>query len=167
MDEFDETERTQEEGVGIAPPWVTLAREFTALFEQDPEVAVQWDDDEKKITLMVDDDVKADALTQIVPAGYDFGGVRVAVEVVPCNSEVPRVTLFRRAFDGNPALSFTDTVSSPMFGDIPFAVFQPKVVQFPNDDLSDYYGVTSTLYEDVARDVFPDDVVRFSTDIAE
>ena len=169
MDEFDKTEATPEAmdgGIRLSPPWVEFANEVKALFEQDPEIAVEWDDGTMTLTILVDDDVKADALTQLMPAERTFGNVTAKVEVIPANTDVPRVNLFRRAFDGNPALSFTDTVDT-VLGTFSYVVFKPEVVQYFNDDLSDYHGYRSTLYEDIARNVFEGDVIRFCTDVVE
>lgn len=37
---------------------------------------------------------------------------------------------------------------------ITYIVFKNKVVQFWNDDLSDIYGNRSTLYQDIAKEIF-------------
>ncbi len=40
--------------------------------------------------------------------------------------------------------------------DISYILFEPKVVQFFNDDLGDLNGLRSTLYQDIAANVFED-----------
>ena len=42
---------------------------------------------------------------------------------------------------------------TPM-GSFHYAVFQSKVVQFFNDDMSDINGNCTTLYQEIAKDVF-------------
>ena len=43
-------------------------------------------------------------------------------------------------------------------------VFAKEVVQYWNDSLSDPYGKVSTLYQDIAKDIFEDtDGVMFCT----
>ena len=44
-----------------------------------------------------------------------------------------------------------------------FAVFAKEVVQYYNDDLTDINGLKSTLYEDIARDVFDIDGINYCT----
>lgn len=38
--------------------------------------------------------------------------------------------------------------------DLTYVVFEAKVVQFFNDDIGDINGIKSTLYEDIAEEVF-------------
>ena len=47
-------------------------------------------------------------------------------------------------------------------------VFENRVVQYFNDCLNDPYGLESTLFEDIARDVFIEtNGVYFNTEAAE
>ena len=49
-----------------------------------------------------------------------------------------------------------------------YVVFENKVVQFFNDDLSDIHGNKSTLYQEIAKDIFGDcDNIYFCTDTKE
>ena len=61
--------------------------------------------------------------------------------------------------------------ANPLFVDddaAKYVIFANKVVQYFNDSLSDAHGVCSTLYQDIARDVFGDDCgVYFCTDLEE
>lgn len=48
-----------------------------------------------------------------------------------------------------------------------YVVFEKEVVQYWNDNLADYNGLTSTLYQDLAKEIFEDanlDGVYFCTD---
>ena len=47
---------------------------------------------------------------------------------------------------------------------ITYVVFRNEVVQYYTDDLGDYFGMASTLYEDIARDLFSEvDGIYFCT----
>ena len=50
-------------------------------------------------------------------------------------------------------------------------VFEKAVIQFFNDDITDINGVESTLYQNVAKEIFEDDVktgsIFFCTDTDE
>lgn len=138
----------------LSPPWITFYNKIEALFEQDPEVKIVYDDEKKEVKLYVDNSRKADALSQILPTEKTFGNITMKIIVIPANSDLTtKIDLFAEAFDGNPALRYVQHVDA-VIGAFDYAVFQNKVVQFFNDDMSDINGICSTLYEDIARDVF-------------
>lgn len=155
----------------LSPPWVTYAHELEALFGEDPAIKVVFDDgDDKEITLFVEGSEKADALMQLLPVKKDFGGVSVRVTVRPANDDtyIPsKADLIAKAFDGNPVLSnIIDTGPNVAFPATYF-VFANKVVQYYNDQMDNPYGIKSTLYENIARDVLDDSGVGvyYTTDV--
>ena len=140
--------------VNLATPWATFYTELEMLFEKDPCVKLQFEDgDEKVIKIYVDSTAKADALAKILPAEKTFGNVVVKVEVIPANvDEKSLFDLYKDAFYGNPIVDKFESTSFPM--EFNYILFKKEVVQYFNDDLSDYNGMESTLYEDIAKDVF-------------
>jgi hypothetical protein len=40
-----------------------------------------------------------------------------------------------------------------MFGEVEYCIFKREVLQFWNDDIGDFWGYTSLLAEDIARDI--------------
>lgn len=145
----------------IVSPWVEYYRELEALFAQDKEVKVVFDDEAKEVKLLVDNGRKADALAKLLPAEQTFGNVTLKVAVVPSNEEETTVQLLEDAFHNNPALVCTMSVPTP-FGDIvDYAVFEGRVVQYKADNMADPYGTKSTLYQDIARDVFGERAAAF------
>lgn len=148
----------------MSSPWVEFYREIEALFVQDPEVKVVYEEEKNEVKLYVENARKADALTQLLPAEKTFGNVTIKVTVIPANDVmVSKADLLAEAFDGNPALSYVQHVDAVM-GAFEYAVFQNKVVQFFDDNLADINGNKSTLYENIARDVFDDIGVFFCTE---
>ena len=141
----------------LVSPWVNFYREIQALFEQDPEVKVVFEEEVPEIKLYVENGRKADALAQLLPTERTLGNVTVKVTVVPANTKKAAIDLIQEAFFGNPALSYVWSVESTI-GVFNYAVFQNKVVQYFNDNLSDINGNRSTLYETLAKDVFDDDL---------
>lgn len=142
------------EKLKLAAPWTVFYREIKTLFREDPEVIVFYDESEVSIKLYVDNVVKADALTQLLPATKQFGNVTMKIAVIPSNKKVgSAMDLVSDAFSGNEAVSFVHTVEN-IFAKMTFVVFKKEVVQFFNDDLSDIHGVCSTLYQNIAKDVF-------------
>lgn len=150
--------------VGLAPPWSSYCSMLKELFKGDPDVTVVYDieGENKEIKLLVHGEKKADALSRVLPDHKDFGNVCLKLTVVPENDdeEVSRVELFKRAFDGNGNVSSIVDVELPFGGTLHYVVFKGEVVQYYDDNLSDAYGNTNTLYEDVAREIFGSDVAK-------
>lgn len=141
------------ENMKLSSPWMTFVHEVEALFEKDYDVKVKYDDNYYTLKLYVEDGRKADALTKLLPEKKTFGNITLTIEVVPSNKEETIADLFNNAFFGNPAVEFVQTAETP-FGELNYVVFQNKVVQFFNDQLDDLNGNKSTLFEDIARDIF-------------
>lgn len=138
----------------LSSPWGVFYDEMVAMFGEDPAINVEYDAQNLTIVLRVEGEEKADALTQLLPKFKSFGKVVVRILVLPANAlGDPRIKLFQKAFEGNPAFRYTKSVEGAGFG-ADYVVFAKKVVQFFNDDLGDLNGLKSTLYEDIARDIF-------------
>ena len=154
--------------LNLSAPWVEFYQEIKALFGDDPAIRIDYNQDTRVISLRVEGEEKAAALEALLPKEKTFGNVTVQVQVIPANAlKASRLPLFQAAFEGNPAFAYVKVaadMSALTFG-ADYVVFKKEVVQFFNDDLSDVYGVKSTLYEEIARDVFgPDAGVFFCTD---
>ena len=153
----------------LSPPWVTYVNELKALFGDDPQVRIEFrdgDGDPYQVKIFVDGNLSEyEAIDALLPESIDFGNVMLRISVIPPNtSNSSTADLIEAAFEGNPALSFVRRVNSP-FGKFDYVVFKNKVVQFYNDEMGDINGNRSTLYQDVAKDVFGTlDGVYFCTD---
>ena len=156
---------TEMQTVKLSPPWIGYARRLRMLFGKDPAVTVLYDDDATEVKVLVNGPAKADAIEKLLPHEVEFGKVSLKVTVIPANEAETTEVLLRRAFDGNPIVSgITSGGDMDPMGARPYVSFLPVVAQFFDDDLSDPNGYTSMLYEDVAREVFRDNVpASFST----
>ena len=154
------------ENIKMVSPWVEYYRKIESLFAQDQSVNVKYDESSNTIKLFVKDQEKADALTQLLPNRKEFGNVVVNIDVIPANKvETSRIDLFSKAFEGNGALSYIHTSDYTSINNFHFIVFQPEIVQYYNDDISDINGFRSTLYQDIAKEVFGErDGIYFCTD---
>lgn len=147
----------------LSSPWVNYCHEVEALFAEDSEIKVVYDDENVELKLYVDNVRKADALAQLMPEEKVFGNVTMKISVIPANRDSIS-DIFYEAFSGNPVLSFVWEADTPM-GKMDYVVFKNQVVQYFNDDISDVHGNRSTLFQDIAKDVFKDDMkVFFCTD---
>lgn len=149
--------------VNLSSPWVTFVNEVKALFEEDDEIHIHYDGENNELKLLVDSGDKADALSKLLPTEKQFGNVTLKIIVIPANKDLQAVDLFEIAFRGNPALAYTFAADTPL-GHAEYAIFKKQVVQFFNDQLDDVRGIKSTLYQDIAKDVFEGSGVFFCTD---
>lgn len=142
----------------VAPPWVLMYRLYKAMFGSDSEITLEFNDDsdDPAIKMYVGNEEKADALAKLLPPTIDMGNVTMTIAVIPPNQdELDRKELFKKAFEGNPV--FLDSVVVEEFGGrFLYNTFKKEVVQYAADDIGDLFGVASTLYEDIAREIFGD-----------
>ena len=148
----------------LSPPWITYYNEIKALFGEDPAVKVDceyaYDNNFVDINIKVDGEAKANAIIKLLPSHIFFGNIEVFVNIIPSNGELGHYSfrttsaIFEKAFEGNPVFSFVKSVDYIFNNEIVYVVFKNRVVQFFNDNLNDIYGNVSTLYEDIARDLF-------------
>ena len=137
----------------VSAPWVNYYHEINAMFDRDPEVRISFDEETPEIKIFVENSRKADALAQLLPTEKSFGNVILKITVVPANEAQTKLDLIQEAFYGNPALSYVWQAKTP-FGEFDYVVFENRVVQYFNDNMRDINGNKSTLYEDIAREVF-------------
>ena len=150
--------------VKVSPPWVQYVNELNALFEKDKEIKIVYDNDNVEVKLFVDDSSKAEAIASILPEEKVFGNVTLKITVVPANTNDSVPMRFAKAFKGNPVLKDTITIPDAFSNPITYFVFAREVVQYFDDNLGDPHGLRSTLYQDLANDVFDKhDGVMFCT----
>lgn len=156
----------KKEKTGLASPWYTYFHEVQELFRRDPDVRVEVEDDDKglEIKLFVENPTKAEALTELLPPERDFGGVKVRTTVIPANNlNKPAAALFEQAFEGNPVFSETIVIEGVYTNPITYVVFEDEIAQFYNDNLGDPHGNVSTLYQELAKDIFDLEGVSYCT----
>lgn len=153
----------------LSSPWVIYSKKVEALFEKDEQVHYEYDNDTPELKLFVDDARKADAISKLLPTEQNFGNVTLKVTVVPTDiKKNERVELFRDAFRDNPAVDHIITTIIPGGGKVTYISFEKEVVQFYDDDLTDENGFCSTLYQELAKEVFGEKgEVYFCTNVEE
>ena len=136
-------------------PWVEYYRKVNALFEKDPQVNVVYDEEANKLSLYISNSEKADALSQLLPTEMNYGNVTLEIAVVPGNLlRSCKGDLIITAFKDNPIVDKIEVVDNVFTNRIYYVIFNKVVVQYFDDSLDDAYGLRSTLYEDIAREVF-------------
>ncbi len=152
--------------VNLSPPWIIYYREVNAFFEHDPDVKVLFDDDKSEIKLYVSDSDKAKALSELFPVEKVFGEVRLKITIIPANGasfgfKSSNYSTVQAALKNNSIVDRIETVSGLFNYDLHYVLFKKEVVQYFTDNLGDYNGYCSTLYENIARDIFGDVVGVF------
>lgn len=147
-------ENNNDKDMKLSAPWMIYFNQIKAMFSEDIAVKAVWDGATYTIKLYVDGEEKAEALSQLLPQTKQFGNIEVTITIIPANKlNDSKVSLFQKAFDGNPAVVDITTFDTP-FGTNSFVVFAPKVVQYYNDDMYDLNGICSTLYQELAKSLF-------------
>ena len=144
--------------VKLSAPWVTYVNELKAMFKRDPEITVMYDEAENEVKLYVAANVsKADALSKLLPEEKTFGNVTLKIAVIPpnVNEDEDILLTFEKAFKDNPAFEYAFAAKTPI-GDYRYIVFANKVVQFFNDQMDDINGNKTTLYQEIAKEIFKD-----------
>ena len=141
--------------LNLSSPWVLYYHELEAFFKKDPHVSVVYDAEKNVVKLFVYGDDKAEAIMQLLPSEMQFGNVTLKIEVIPANYlGASKLELFRKALEGNEAVSYMKTVDGLYNNKLNFIVFANEVVQYFTDDLGDINHVRSTLYQDIAKELF-------------
>ena len=175
--------------VNLSAPWVQYYRKLEAMFKHDNNVTVVFDGTNIRCDLYVDGDEKAEALTKLLKPTVEFGNVVMPVIVHPSdeisamyenklahpyapsryvhNATAPyEQDAHYIALNTNSAMSSVEYKYGPGGAVFTYVIFRPKVVQYFADDISDYYGSISTLYENIARDIFVEETgVYYCTDL--
>ena len=156
----------------LAPPWITYVNKLQALFDPDPQLAFNIDYDEMTVTIAGNNGDKNAALWCLLPEEKIFGNIVLRIVIDGPVSNIAFTTqkaLFDTAFDGNPIYAYSVTPGDESwFYSATYVVFKNCVVQFFNDNLNDCHGVLSTLYQDIASEIFEDadlNGVYYNTDI--
>jgi len=157
--------------IKVVSPWVNYYREIESMFKKDSDVTVVYKGNVDPYTLKiyVCGQDKYDALSQLIPAEKSFGNITLHIDIIPDNKlKMSKVDLFRRAFSGNPVVTDIITVGQEAIGstnDFNYIVFEKEVVQYHDDSLGDPHGNRSTLYQELAKDIFGEhDGIYFCTE---
>lgn len=141
----------------LISPQENFYHEIEELFGRDPEIRIIVNRDTYEVKIYVDNSGKAEALMMLLPQEKVFGNIIIKIKVIPANFEGnTNAELFRRAFSGNPVFSEVYSVNDVMGFSADYVIFRKEVVQYRSDDLGDAHGMRSTLYQTIARDIFPD-----------
>lgn len=162
------------EKLTLSPPWRIYYSKLLAMFGQDDDIKVIFDEDDCSIKFYVAKSKKAEVLNILLPEEKIFGNVSINIKIIPANKnsinfDYDKVAdLYDILFKDNPVVDYIKTYESVLSNPLTYVVFKKEVVQFYSDNIGDINGFKSTLYEDIARDLFTstkNDGVYFCTNI--
>lgn len=165
--------------VSLSPPWYTLWNKFKYTFGCDPAVTVKDLDTSQEpkmvVPIIVNDEKKGTALRTLIRANFPMGNIIVITDVKNSKGERWQALIIKDekqlrdvmtdAYTGNPL--FVEAKSREPIPGFPAQVgliMTKTVVQFFNDDLSEYYsnfnGVTAEVMSDLISKSFAGDKVQ-------
>lgn len=133
-------------------PWETYYKELDAMFKHDGDVHIVFDEDAYKIKMYVNDDAKASALAELIPTEKKLGNITLKIDIVPANGFMEVKNVYDMAFLCNPVVA--GIIETFGVFRATYVIFKAEVVQYYDDNIGDYYGNCSTLYQDIARNIF-------------
>ena len=154
----------------LAPAWDIYYQKINALFKDDSRATVIYDRDNLKIKIYVTDQKKAEALDQLLVHNVIFGNQELTVDVIPANGNDDESSkpythrsrysfyypplIWDDAFYGNPLYSYSRKFVGIYTNPLTYVVFTPTVVQYYTDSLNDINGFSTTLAQEIAKDIF-------------
>lgn len=153
-------EPKKDDKVRMAPPWISYVSKLRVLFGSDPEIKIEYNDDEKEVKIFVEGNAnKYEAMEKLLPIKKEFGNVTLYIAIIPSNlgsEESNGIQLVADLFSGNPI--FDQIVVAPQIFNNPiaYASFKKEVVQYYDDNMADPNGNRSTLYQNIAEEVLLD-----------
>lgn len=156
------TTETKPNAYAAAP---TMYYKMKALFGPDPEMAVKYDHETSTVNIIVVDEVRADALSEMLPSEYDFGDgevlhVRINGLKFEHSRELDEETV-NLALGQNPyfagiesfEFSFTE-VGREYWGVRDFLMFKNTTIPFKADNFGNPEGYCVKTPEQLATSVF-------------
>ena len=147
-------------------PWYAFRKKVNALFGDDPDIRVGeiYESDDGFTDFAFDVEVRNHekflALDRVMPKVKTYGNVRLGIvlfdEENSENEGDDAVVLFRTIFADNPILKDIKVAADHTGTVHGYVRFQPEVIQYFDDDISDYNGNWSGLAMDIAREIFAD-----------
>lgn len=163
--------------IKLSAPWDTYYEQVKALFGDDSEIHIVFDEEKKDLKLYVDTAAKADALQNLFPIEKEWGGVTMTITIIPPNKEsafkvvrnreMTSKEIIEYAFCNNPHFIEYIDVDFPLWNGFVYVMFKNEVIQYYTDDLGDPNGMTSTLAQNIAKEIFePVDGVYYCTELS-
>lgn len=154
----------------LEAPWYSYQKKIAKLFEHDKYIEVTpvklivddaGEPDHYEFTIHVYRHLKAEALKLLLIDGIMFGNVRLVINIVDHEEHIDEnnlIAVYTALFNDNDILRDIKTFTDAAGVEHTYVRFNPRVVQFMDDDISDYNGNWSGLPAEIAREVLEEKV---------
>lgn len=158
--------------ITLEAPWETYYKKIKALFGSDPDIEIGdiYEPDNENLDYAFDMEIKNHeqfvALDRLFPHVKHFGNVAIGAFLFDEENKIDdSLDLYKTIFAGNPMVKDIKEIIDPAGVKHGYVRFWPEVVQFYDDDLTDFSGNWNGLAEDIAWEVFEDDThgINFCT----
>jgi len=147
----------------LEAPWYTYQKKVKAMFDRDPDInvgEVYQRENGKDYGFDVDvrNHEKYLALDRVLNRVKIFGNVTLFIALYDEENTLTdeAVAVYKTIFKGNPIVRKIEDVVDPTGTHHGYVVFNPEVIQFYDDDLSDYRRNWTGLAQNIARELFDD-----------
>ena len=138
----------------LSPPWNEYVSKITKLLGPDKEIKIDFNENERKLKLLVSNTDKRVALEYLLPSEIDFGGQKLTIIIVPSNEEKNVQEYIKDLFNNNPSVRRIENVKGVFTNPMTYVEFKNETIQYFNDNLGDLHGNRTTVMEELAREVF-------------
>lgn len=155
--------------IKLSPPWTTVEKKIRALFKGDEDITIKpmkrLADGNLELSLEGPDACKMIALNSIMKTKYNFGNFNLNlvfkttdkkdINPIKINEWFNNLySIYEDAFCSTATVIDVKDVQDRTGAENVIIEFKKEVVQFFNDDLTDFYGNWNGLYTDIATDIF-------------
>ena len=158
----------------LEAPWYSYQKKIKELFALDCDIKVGdiYEPEGKGADFVFDIEVRNHqkflALDRVMPKTKAFGNIVLGIclfDEENVNGAEDVIALYETLFQGNPIVKDVKRVTDQAGIQYGFVRFRPEVIQFFDDDIRDFNGNWSGLAQDIAREVFVDELngVHFCT----
>ena len=147
----------------LEAPWYTYQKKVKAKFDRDPDITVgeiyqKENGKDYGFDVEVRNHEKYLALDRVLNRMKIFGNIALFITLYDEENtlEDEAITVYKTIFKGNPIVRKVDDVIDATGTHHGYVVFEPEIIQFYDDDLSDYHRNWSGLAQNIARELFDD-----------
>ena len=146
----------------LEAPWESHKKMLHAMFDRDPDIEVgevgtsKNPDFQYFVPIEVRNHDKFVALTKVLKTSLIFGNVKMEIVLYDVENEFvnPYAQIYQTLFEGNSIVKDIQTASDITGTPIVYVRFQPEVIQYFDDNMSDFSGNRSCLAQDIANEIF-------------
>lgn len=155
--------------VGLSSPWEIYKKRVYNVFAQDPDVNVVEDDPDTKdgvfsFSIESGNSEKLEAIKKVLKNDIPIGNITIHINFNDLSTgDVPTADDFAKAFNGNPLFDQIVSEDLPDGRTTDYAVFNREIVDYFNDDLSDYCRNGHAIAADIVREISKDTMVGICT----